>query len=180
MIKLKSKFRPFILAALGAMLCASSAAFADDGSNQPRSIVAELGFLIGNWTCKNTEPGKPDITIAQVKYEWAYDQKTLKETVNIPGYQGQFFTTLDKKSNRFKGVAIDNFGGYIIWENQRVSDTKSTEIGYTFADGKMTEVSRTDFERLSDTHYIIRDYQPNTPAGRGAPIDVEDCTKQLG
>jgi hypothetical protein len=175
-----SKYRPLGLAILAISLCASSAALASDGSIRPRSLVGELGFLIGNWTCRNTEPGKPDITEAQVKYEWAYDQKTLKETVNVTGYRGEFFTTLDKKSNTFKGVAVDNFGGYIIWENQRVSDTKSTEVGYQFADGKMTAVSRTDFERLSDTHYIIRDYQADTPAGKGAPIDVEDCTKQVG
>jgi hypothetical protein len=183
MAKLISKFPALVAAVLITSLYTSSAVFADDGTSpatQARSIAAELGFLIGNWTCRNTEPGKPEIIEAHVTYEWAYDKKTLKETLSLPGYTGTFFTTLDKRTNKFKGVAIDNFGGYIIWENQRVSDTKSTEIGYQFDDGKLKPVSRTDFERLSDTHYIIRDFQADTPTGRGAPTDIEDCTKQVG
>jgi len=138
--------------------------------------LSEFDFLIGDWTCRNTEAGKPDVR-ASVQFGWMYDKKVLKEVVTAPGYSGEFLTTLDKKTNTFKGVAVDSFGGYIVWENPGMKNKVSSEVGYLFADGRLIPVSRSDFERVSDTHYVIRDFGPDTDAGKGRATDTEDCTK---
>jgi hypothetical protein len=52
-----------------------------------------------------------------------------------------------------------------------------SERGYAFDGGKMTLVSRSEFERVSDTHYVVRDFEPDTAAGNGKATDTEDCVK---
>ena len=138
--------------------------------------LAEFDYLIGTWQCLNTEAGKPDVR-SDVRYEWMYGGKVLKETVNMPGYNGEFMTVLDKKNNAFKGVAVDSSGGYVVWESHGMKDDKSSEVGYRFTGGHLVPVSRSDGEHLSDTHYIIRDFGPDTNSGKGAPADTEDCSK---
>ena len=135
-----------------------------------RSIETEYGALVGHWTCRVTEAGKPD-TQTKVSFELVYGNQVLREIVT-GGQQGEFLTTYDKRSDSFKGVGVGSWGGYVVWENPGTTNGKSTEIGYLFGAGKMTAVSRTEWESVSATHYIIRDFQmDNTPA------DTEDCTK---
>jgi hypothetical protein len=110
-------------------------------------------------------------------YDWMYDGAVLRETLTGPDFAGQFLTTYDARSNTFKGVAAVSGGATIVWENGGMADNHSSEIGYVFGNGQMREVSRTTLERISDAHYIIRDFLPTTPVGPGAPTDTEDCTK---
>lgn len=164
------------LASTPLLLAAEAGLGADPGKTAGPRSLSEFQFLIGNWTCRITEAGKPE-TRSSVRFEWMYDGKVLKETVTSPAYSGQFMTVLDKRSNTFKGVAVGNDGSYIVWENPGMVDGKSSEVGYLFADGKMTPASRSDFERLSDTHYVIRDFGADAPGGKGRPADTEDCSK---
>jgi hypothetical protein len=139
--------------------------------------LSQFDYLIGNWSCNVTEPGKPE-TQSSISFEWLYDKKVLKETVTAGTYSGQFFTTLDKRNNKFKGVAIANDGGYIVWENPGLADNRASEVGYLFAAGKMIAVSRSDSEKISDSHYVIRDFGPDSASGgKGVEADTEDCTK---
>ena len=142
----------------------------------PTHPPGEYRFLIGSWTCRVTENGKRDAQ-SKVTFEWLYDGNVLKETVNSATYAGQFMTVLDMSSGMFKGVAVGNDGSYIVWETAGLTDNKSTEVGYLFGNGKMTAVSRSDFEKVSETHYIIRDFRADTSTGKGPPTDTEDCLK---
>jgi hypothetical protein len=58
------------------------------------------------------------------------------------------------------------------WENAGFHDGRLTERGFTFDSGKMTPVSRSEFDRISDTHYVVHDFD----AG-GKATDTEDCNK---
>jgi hypothetical protein len=41
----------------------------------------------------------------------------------------------------------------------------------------MTPASRSEFERVSDMHYVVRDFEPGTASSSGAATDTEDCVK---
>ena len=41
----------------------------------------------------------------------------------------------------------------------------------------MTPVSRSEFERVSDTHYVVHDFEADSAAGGGKATDTEDCVK---
>ncbi len=154
-----------------------AALLAAQASVSAKSMTEEFGGLIGNWSCRVTEAGKPDSAIS-LHYEWAYGGSVLKETMT-GSMTGEFLTTFDKHSDSFKGVGVGSWGGYVVWENPGTVAGKSSEIGYLFGGGKMTAVSRTDWELISPTHYVIRDYEADRPDGsKGAPSDTEDCTKQ--
>lgn len=135
--------------------------------------------MIGRWQCRVSEAGKPESSFT-ASYEWLYGGKVLKETVTGPEWSGEFFTTYDPKSNTFKGVAAMSSGGYVVWENGGMTDGHASELGFVFGDQKMHNVSRTTTDRISDTHYVIRDFMPDTPNGPGKPTDSEDCTKIVG
>ena len=141
-----------------------------------KSLSEDYGAMIGNWSCHVTEAGKPDFTIA-IHYEWADGGTVLHQTMEGE-MSGEFFTTYDKRSGSFKGVGVGSWGGYVVWENPGAVGGRSSEIGYVFGDGKMTPISRSDFEIMSPTHYIVRDFTADTPTGgKGTPTDTEDCTK---
>jgi len=142
----------------------------------PKSMTAEFGWIVGTWTCHNSQAGKPDWDSVK-KFEWIYGQKTLKETSTQSDSSGQFFTTVDPNTNSFKGIGLASGGGYIVWSYEGMVNDKATEVGYLIAGDKLIPVSRSDTERLSDTHFIIRDFRADTPTGKGAALDTEDCTK---
>jgi hypothetical protein len=142
----------------------------------PRHSLHEMDFLIGRWQCRVTQAGQPESRMTAV-YDWLYGGKVLRETLEAPGYSGMFFTTYDPRSDTLKGVAVGSDGNAIIWENGGTVDNRSTETGYVFGAGALKAVSRTTWERLSDSHYLIHDFGPNTAAGPGAPTDTEDCVK---
>jgi hypothetical protein len=137
----------------------------------------EMDFLIGRWECRVTQAGQPESHMTAV-YDWLYQRKVLREVLDAPGYSGTFFTTYDQRSDTFKGVAVGSDGNAIIWENGGMTGNRSTETGYVFGAGALKPVSRTTWERLSDDHYVIRDFEPDTAAGPGAATDVEDCVKR--
>jgi hypothetical protein len=142
-----------------------------------KSMSEEFGVMLGDWRCHVTEAGKPDQTVT-AHYEWAYGGTVLRE-IMAGEMSGEFFTTYDKQSDSFKGVGFGSWGGYVVWENPGTVGGKSSEVGYLFGAGKMTAVSRSDFERLSPTHYIVHDFMADGADGKkGAATDTEDCTKQ--
>jgi hypothetical protein len=159
-----------------AVVTGAAATVLDPSLSQPPKSLSDLAFMIGDWRCAVTEAGKP-ATHSSVKFEWIYDKNVLKETVVSPAYSGQFMTTIDKKSNTFKGVAVGNDGSYVVWESPGLKDNKSSEVGYVFSNGQLIPVSRSDFELKSNSHYVIRDFRADTATGKGAPTDTEDCTK---
>ena len=145
----------------------------------PRSLAGDYGFMIGDWTCRVTQRGQADHE-TRVNYAWAYDGRLLRETVKgLDGkLQGEFLTSYDRRSDSFKGVGVGAWGGYVVWENKGLTGNRSHETGYVFADGKMTAVSATDFEKVSETHYIFRDFDVDATGARASPTDTEDCVKQ--
>src|SRR5262252_8361921 len=64
---------------------------APNGKSTTHSLE-ELSFLIGDWTCQTTVPGKGKVQMT-AHYEWMYNGKVLKETLTSPGYDGTFLTT---------------------------------------------------------------------------------------
>jgi hypothetical protein len=135
------------------------------------SLESDYGFMIGRWTCHVTEAGAADRDI-RVEYEWDYDKHVLRESMRLGGKLiGEFLTTYDKAGDRFKGVGVGAWG-YVVWENAGFHEGRLTERGFTFDSGKMTPVSRSEFERISDTHYVVHDFD----AG-GKATDTEDCSK---
>ena len=142
-----------------------------------KSMSEEFGGLIGNWSCHVTEAGKPDSTV-KIHFEWIYGGEMLHEMMSGP-MSGDFYTSFDKRSDSFKGVGVGSWGGYVVWENPGTVNGRSSEVGYLFGGGKMVAVSRADWEMVSPTHYIIRDFAADMPTGgKGAPADTEDCVKQ--
>ena len=89
---------------------------------------------------------------------------------------GEFLTTYDKVTDRFKGVGVGAWG-YLVWENAGFHEGRLSERGFTFDGGKMTPVSRSEFQRVSDTHYVVHDFEADTAAGGGKATDTEDCVK---
>jgi hypothetical protein len=41
----------------------------------------------------------------------------------------------------------------------------------------MRPVSRSEFERVSDTHYVVHDFEAGTASKNGSATDTEDCIK---
>jgi hypothetical protein len=140
------------------------------------SLDSDYAFLIGHWTCHVTQAGTPDQTIT-AEYEWTHDKHVLRENMRLKDKLiGEFLTTYDKATNRFKGVGVGAWG-YVVWENAGFQEGHLSERGFVFDSGKMTPVSRSEFERVSDTHYVVRDFEADTAAGSGKPTDTEDCVK---
>jgi hypothetical protein len=143
----------------------------------PRHSMHEMDFLIGRWECRVSQAGHPEAHMT-VTFDWLYRGTVLREMLEAPDYSGTFFTTFDRRSDSFKGVAVGSDGNAIIWENGGMVDDRSSETGYVFGAGALTPVSRSTWERLSDTHYVIRDFGADTAAGPGAATDTEDCVKK--
>jgi hypothetical protein len=141
------------------------------------SLESDYGFMIGRWTCHITQAGTPDRDVA-VEYQWAYDRHVLRENMRLGDkLLGEFLTTYDKATDRFKGVGVGAWGGYVVWENRGFHEGRLSEMGYVFDSGQMTPVSRSEFERISATHYVVHDFDADTASGRGAATDTEDCVK---
>jgi len=141
------------------------------------SLESDYGFMIGRWTCHVTQSGTPDRDI-NVAYEWAYDKRVLRENMRLKDKLiGEFLTTYDKTTDRFKGVGVGGWGGYVVWENRGFHGEHLSETGYMFDSGGMTPVSRSEFERVSDTHYVVRDFDVGPNSSEGAATDTEDCIK---
>jgi hypothetical protein len=141
-----------------------------------RSLESDYGFMIGRWTCHVTQAGTPDSDI-RAEYEWAYDKHVLRESMRLGDKLiGEFLTTYDKVTDRFKGVGVGAWG-YLVWENAGFHEGRLSERGFTFDGGKMTPVSRSEFQRVSDTHYVVHDFEADTAAGGGKATDTEDCVK---
>jgi hypothetical protein len=140
------------------------------------SLESDYAFMIGHWTCHVTQAGTPDQDMS-VEYEWGYDKRVLHENMRLGSKLiGEFLTTYDKTTDRFKGVGVGAWG-YVVWENAGFHDRRLSERGFVFDNGKMTPVSRSEFERLSDTHYVVHDFEADTAAGSGKATDTEDCIK---
>ena len=140
------------------------------------SLESDYGFMIGRWTCHVTQAGAPDRDIS-AEYEWAYDKHVLHESMRLGDKLiGEFLTTYDKATDRFKGVGVGAWG-YVVWENRGFHDARLSEKGFLFESGQMTPVSRSEFERISDTHYVVRDFEAGTASTTGAATDTEDCIK---
>jgi hypothetical protein len=136
------------------------------------SLESDYGFMIGRWTCHVTQAGTPDQNVS-VEYAWSYDGHVLRETMRLGSkLMGEFFTTYDKATDTFKGVAVGAWGSYIVWENHGFQNGRLSETGFMFGGGQMTQVSRSEFERISDSHYVVRDFEVS-----GQPTDTEDCVK---
>lgn len=166
----------WIAAALLGALAATNAAQGQQAAPAPHAL-SEMAPFIGRWDCTVTEAGRPTSHMSAV-YDWLYDGKALREIITAPGYSGVFTTTYDRRSNSFKGVAVGSDGGALVWENAGFTDNRASEIGYVFGAGRLVPISRTDTEIVSATHYIIRDFGPDTATGaRGPSTDTEDCTK---
>jgi hypothetical protein len=141
------------------------------------SLESDYGFMIGRWTCHVTQAGTPDRDVSVV-YEWSYDKRILRENMRLRSKLiGEFFTTYDKATDRFKGVGIGAWGSYVVWENAGFHEGRLTERGYVFDSGRMTAVSRSEVERISDAHYVVRDFDADTASGNGSATDTEDCLK---
>jgi hypothetical protein len=148
------------------------------GSDAParHSLEADYGFMIGRWTCHVTRAGAADRDVS-VEYEWAYDKAILRERMRLGDKLiGEFLTSYDKATDRFKGVGVGAWG-YVVWENAGFHDGRLAERGFTFDGGKMTPVSRSEFERVSNAHYVVRDFEADTATGSGKATDTEDCVK---
>jgi hypothetical protein len=152
---------------------------AGDAAAAGKHAMAEMTFLIGTWDCRVTQAGRPELKV-EVVYDWMYETKrVLKETVKSAQGSAVFQTAYDARSDTFKGVTIGPFGRAVVWENSgEQPDGTSTEVGYVFGDGRLTPVSRTDWQKLSETHYVIRDFGPDVGGAHGPAQDTEDCLKR--
>ena len=169
----------FALAWAGAFSLACLFSNATQASDVPmrHSLASDYGFMIGRWTCHVTQAGTADRDVA-VEYEWSYDKRILRESMRLGDKLiGEFLTTYDPITDRFKGVGVGAWGGYIVWENRGFHEGRASEIGYVFDSGRMMPASRSEFERTSDTHYVVHDFEADTDSGGGAATDTEDCIK---
>jgi hypothetical protein len=115
------------------------------------SLESDYSFMIGRWTCHVTQAGTPDRDVS-VEYEWAYDKHVLRESMRVGDKViGEFLTTYDKATDKFKGVGVGAWS-YVVWENSGFHEGHLSERGFVFDGGKMTPVSRSEFDRISDTH----------------------------
>lgn len=141
------------------------------------SLESDYGFMIGHWSCHVTQAGTPDRDIS-LEYEWAYERHILRESMRLKDKLiGEFFTSYDKATDRFKGVGVGGWGGYVVWENAGFHEGHLSETGYMFDSGQMKPVSRSEFERLSDTHYTVHDFDAGPNSSKGTATDTEDCIK---
>jgi hypothetical protein len=162
----------------GNLAVAQMALAQESSASKASTFVATSSELAGTWSCTATLAGQPGIGKFTAKYEWLSDLRALKETlVSGNNVIGEFYTTYDNASQTVKGVAVTG-GRTIVWENAGFKDGRSSEIGYVFDAGKMTEISRSTFEKTSKDHYVIRDFKATTSAGPGAATDTEECTRQ--
>src|ERR1700733_314524 len=165
----------FALALAGALSLVFLFGDAMPASDVPvrHSLESDYGFMIGRWTCHITQAGTPPRDVV-AEYEWAYDKRIMRENMRLGDRLiGEFLTTYDKATDRFKGVGVGAWGGYVVWENRGFHGGHASEMGYVFDSGRMTPVSRSEFDRTSDTHYVVHDFD----AGTGSATDTEDCTK---
>jgi hypothetical protein len=140
------------------------------------SLESDYGFMIGRWTCHVTQAGTADRDLS-LEYEWAYDKHILRESMRFGDKLiGEFLTSYDEATDRFKGVGVGPWG-YVVWENAGFHEGRLSERGFVFDAGKMTPVSRSEFERISDTHYVVHDFEAGTASTSGAATDTEDCVK---
>ena len=169
--------QPFALALAAAalLLLVGSLARAADAPAR-HSLESDYGFMIGHWTCHVTQAGTADRDVS-VEYEWSFDKRVLRESMRLgPKLVGEFLTTYDQTADRFKGVGVGAWG-YVVWENGGFHGGHLSERGFKFDGGKMTPVSRSEFERISDDHYVVRDFEAASVSGGGAATDTEDCIK---
>jgi hypothetical protein len=169
----------FTLALVGAFFFVYPFGDAVEAIDAParHSLESDYGFMIGRWTCHVTQAGTPDRDIS-VEYVWAYDGAIMRESMRLGDKLiGEFLTTYDKATDRFKGVGVGAWGSYVVWENRGFHEGRASEIGYVFDGGRMTPVSHSEFERISETHYIVRDFDADTASRTGSATDTEDCKK---
>jgi len=87
-----------------ALLGTSAATTADAPASH--LLESDDGFMIGRWVCHATRAGMPDREI-RVDYEWAYGRSVLRENMSRGAKLiGEFLTTCDKVTSRFKGVGV--------------------------------------------------------------------------
>jgi hypothetical protein len=173
---MNQRFALALASALSLIFIFSNAIQASDAPVR-HSLESDYGFMIGRWTCHITQAGTPDRDVS-VEYEWAYDRHVMRENMRLAEKLiGEFLTTYDKVTGRFKGVGVGAWGGYVVWENQGFHEGRASETGYVFDSGRMTPISRSEFERISDTHYVVHDFDAGTPSSSGAATDTEDCIK---
>ncbi len=169
------RFAQFLASAFLSALWFGDAAAS--GAPARHSLETDYGFMIGRWTCHVTQAGTPERDVS-VEYEWAYDKRVLRESMRLGDKLiGEFLTTYDKATDRFKGVGVGSWGGYVVWENSGFQADLLSEIGYVFDNGRMAQVSRSEFTRVSATHYVVHDFDADTASGKGAATDTEDCSK---
>jgi hypothetical protein len=133
--------------------------------------------MIGRWKCHVAQAGTPDRDVS-VEYEWAYDRRILRENMQLGDKLiGEFLTTYDTVTGRFKGVGVGGWGSYVVWENRVFHGGHASETGYLFDSGRMTPVSRSEFDRINDRHYVVHDFDSGTPASSDSATDTEDCIK---
>lgn len=169
----------FALAFVGALSLVFTFSSAKQPSDAPvqHSLESDYAFMIGRWTCHVTQAGTPDRDVS-VEYEWAYDRRILRENMRLADkLVGEFLTTYDQARGRFKGVGVGAWGGYVVWENQGFHEGHASEIGYVFDSGRMTPISRSEFQRVSDTHYVVHDFDAGSSSSSGTATDTEDCMK---
>jgi hypothetical protein len=161
-----------------AALFAAGSVLASDAPAK-RSLAGDYGYMIGAWTCHVTQAGQTDQQ-THVVFAWAFDGRLLRETVTGADGKpvGEFLTSYDPRSGSFKGVGVGNWGGYVVWENKGLAGNHSSETGYLFADGMMVPISRSEFEKVSETHYVFRDFDVDASGAKTTPTDTEDCLKQ--
>lgn len=173
---MKTRIALFLAVAFSPVFLQAPSTQASDAA-VAHSLESDYGFMIGHWACHVTQAGTPDRDIA-VDYEWAYGKHVLRENMRLKGKLiGEFLTTYDKSTGRFKGVGVGGWGGYVVWENQGFNQGHLSETGFMFDSGKMTPVSRSEFERVGDTHYVVRDFEVGPNSSQGAATDTEDCVK---
>jgi hypothetical protein len=151
--------------------------YAAQAGEAPRhSLESDYGFLVGQWTCHVSQAGTPDQQIS-VQYEWDFDKRVLRENMRLKDKLiGEYLTTYDKATDQFKGVGVGAWG-YVVWENAGFHEGHLSERGFVFDSGKMTRVSRSEFERVGDTRYVVHDFDADSAAGNGKATDTEDCVK---
>jgi hypothetical protein len=173
---MNQQFAPALAGALSLVFLFGNALQASDAPVR-HSLESDYGFMIGRWTCHVTQAGTPDRDVS-VEYEWAYDRRIMRESMHLGDKLiGEFLTTYDKVTDRLKGVGVGAWGSYVVWENRGFHEGRASEVGYVFDSGRMTAVSRSEFERISATHYVVHDFGADTPSSGGSATDTEDCNK---
>ena len=164
------------LAGAAFLLCVVGAIARAANAPARHSLESDYGFMIGRWACHVTQVGTADQDLS-VEYEWGFDRRVLRESMRLGDkLVGEFLTTYDKVTDHFKGVGVGAWG-YVVWENGGFHEGHLSERGFTFDGGRMTPVSRSEFERISDAHYVVHDFEAGSASSSGAATDTEDCVK---